>query len=511
MDETAPAMLSMPAELLHRVFENLGKQDVLSMRAICTTLAEFGKEYVLRSIVAIYKRDSFERVLEASKHPYFSQRIKTLHFQADKFDEKLSYRKWKELVQKHLNGQKHIQAMDAYMDQHSDGPWDEEKLQAMTIAMKNDMPLLNDTLPRKELAASFDAYCKFLDDQDAMDEENLATDCLTQLFERCPELVEVTFKTGPGQTTHYELVKRAFRECRESPHVDDPAREGVDQWIRLIDALSVSKKALKSLTVCPASFNIVNGLHSRSTMMGIMSTLDTLKLGIDCFFDDNADDEEEFFEVEEAARELIEEGELVHWLSAAKGLCMLKLRMPAFDLSESIWTNLSWVVGDTAWDHLTELSISTVETIEDVLVELLLRHKTTLRRLCLSYIDLCTTGGWNSVFTRLSGNLPELRRIALPGPFKQYGETIYHFSTLSSEGEKIDALRDHIEDRLLNGGKLHFPFSEDEAAEYDAMLRDGHDGKLCSEVPGYSPPRKNGFHEGEDHDDEEIEDEFDYE
>jgi hypothetical protein len=78
-------------------------------------------------------------------------------------------------------------------------------------------------------------------------------------------------------------------------------------------------------------------------------------------------------------------------------------------------------IGDTTYSHLYELSIGHCEVEAGFLIDLILRHKATLRRLSLFDISLTNEGptaiDWRTVFTTLSAQLPHLRIVRLGGEF----------------------------------------------------------------------------------------------
>ncbi|KAK4629581.1 hypothetical protein CLAFUR4_08656 [Fulvia fulva] len=98
MAAASSSILCLPAELLHRVFMHLDNSEVLAARRTCTMMAEVGKEHVLRTIVGTYSQKRLLHLVAASEHPYFSQRIKELHFQADIYHEQSPFLEWKENI-----------------------------------------------------------------------------------------------------------------------------------------------------------------------------------------------------------------------------------------------------------------------------------------------------------------------------------------------------------------------------------------------------------------------------
>ena len=150
------------------------------------------------------------------------------------------------------------------------------------------------------------------------------------------------------------------------------------------------------------------------------------------------------------------DGYLHEILSSATELRVLKLGMPQWneDNYDPVYSRLDWAFGETVYPHLYELSISDCEVDEEYLVDLILRHKATLRRLYLANISLFDLeASWVEVFTRLSYKLPQLRRLRLRGTFYLDGDSEIEFEHAGSESRRIAPYRDALENFILKGGE----------------------------------------------------------
>lgn len=243
---------------------------------------------------------------------------------------------------------------------------------------------------------------------------------------------------------------------------------GVDQFFSVMNALIQSGRRPKRLTVDEVTWRIFTPEKlNQCSMRDVMSTLKEFRLGIGCCDDELPDREEEI--VEEASF-MIRNGVLKTWLGVASELRVLKLIMPMLAGGPAFLRTRD-VIPEKTWPKLRELGLSDFETTEGDLVDLLLRHKESLRRLSLSHLDL-VAGEWESAFRRIGGKLPKLRKIKLRGSFLESGAPHLHFG-IPGEASQDDPMCDTIEECILYGGELP-DFSDllDEEIEWD----DSEDG-----------------------------------
>ena len=154
---------------------------------------------------------------------------------------------------------------------------------------------------------------------------------------------------------------------------------------------------------------------------------------------------------------VLEKGGLADALSRAKELRVLKLSFqcdidPQEDELSGMTTPLEHVLRDHHYPHLYELSICNCVVDEIYLKDLLLRHKSTLRRLSMSWIKL-REGSWDSFFQSIGGKLPALKSARLYWYFESE-ECACEYAFSYDKPSRIAPMRDAIEilsSQVVNG------------------------------------------------------------
>lgn len=107
-------------------------------------------------------------------------------------------------------------------------------------------------------------------------------------------------------------------------------------------------------------------------------------------------------------------------------------------------------MGDLHFILLQDLTIGDFTAEPQYLVDAILRHKATLRRLSLSRIHLLGRlpgGGWRSTLTAIAGQLPNLQKVRLSG----YLTSMWGFD-LDHQCPETRPQRAEVEDFVLKGG-----------------------------------------------------------
>ena len=178
-----------------------------------------------------------------------------------------------------------------------------------------------------------------------------------------------------------------------------------------------SQRHIKHLTATEISHRVLQdswrGNPVIPLMTHLMQGLTEFRLGFSCH-EDEIDPAE--IDVEADIEEHHEKGLLAQWLGLAHEIRVIKIMAYSVDLDRPN-ARLERSLGRTTWPKLRELGLSHFSTTENELVDLLLRHAKSLRRLSLSFIYL-TEGSWESVLMRIGGKLPKLKKVKLRGFFR---------------------------------------------------------------------------------------------
>ncbi|WPB01106.1 uncharacterized protein RHO25_005727 [Cercospora beticola] len=300
---------------------------------------------------------------------------------------------------------------------------------------------------------------------------------LTTFFTGCGKLDHVTLALCEGADGLIVPNPKLFEDTILRPYGDFTILDqGVDQFWVVAEALRQSGRAIKHFTATNVSHRILSPVWREAPTDSIIKHLMTELREFRIEFTCRDDDEDQDPKAEVDIQLHHGQGLLAHWLSSGQDLRVIKIctyapkrHYPAPDLQNAF--------GTETWPKLRELGLSDFSTTEDDLVDLLLRHAKSLRRLSLSDIELLD-GSWESTFRRVAGQLTKLKKVRLRGLLRDpEGDLV--MNDLDFDGTRIDEWRDNIENCLLYGREM-----PDLTEEAKMNLND----PLVEDVPGYRKP-----------------------
>jgi hypothetical protein len=260
---------------------------------------------------------------------------------------------------------------------------------------------------------------------------------------------------------------------------------GLDQVFALAHAVARSHLKLDSLTIAGLSHTI----FARSTEKGhdmshalrtLVGPLRRLRLFIQAWPAEpqhgsdypewTAEDVAILPAVRQQSISVFEEGHARKVLAQARELRILKLELPQWDPHGGSvrYPRLDRTLRDLHFPHLYELALSQCAAKGDWLVDFLLRHKATLRRISLVRMFLAKVRlSWRDVFTRISCQLPHLHRVNVSGEFSRKSRPPIVFG--HSDPYASPSYSKAVEAFIIQGGT--YP-SEDEISESDTEESD---------------------------------------
>lgn len=322
-------------------------------------------------------------------------------------------------------------------------------------------------VPESERRAAYVRFCALCRDIVAVEDEGYDLNCLRVLFEKCSKIREVTIGSQMDPIRRLNANTTAFGDAMTTPSKDRHWwTSGVHKTLSVAIAAHHAGTKLDSLTLAHVSPMLFSrhgeiGEEEWHALKRLVQPLRRLRLFTHMSPTDE-NDNEEVDDLDPGVRQMqydregnFADGYLHEILSSATELRVLKLGMPQWneDNYDPVYSRLDWALGETVYPHLYELSISDCEVDEEYLVDLILRHKATLRRLYLANISLFDfEASWVEVFTRISCKLPQLRRLRLRGTFYLDGDSEIEFEHAGFESRRIAPYRDALEN-FLEGGE----------------------------------------------------------
>lgn len=452
------SLIALPPEVLHSILSNVRRQDVPSTRLSCSLLARIGAEYLTQYFRLSYTHEGFKALREMSKHPVISKQIRALYVSVDCVNQNKTFDDW---VEAFPPAQRLIEHDEARSFGSSDAQDESalqraESLEALTekdlqsrvrydevqgilagVDRAHFHAFFHRCLNIETVALSFSCNSTrrtgdFLPDYrptgfNAKGEYNALTvgvDVLVSLCEaaRAPgttlkrlSVLDIGAKLPVPSTTSFSQTRHALKHLHEF-HLKI-AEPPADLWT-----------AAPIPDVDNSPWITSTGSHRRFyTWHTYPDTIDSLRLR---------------FRV----------GCLRKLVNSMPSLRSLRIHLPF--LGDGGWqeVQLSDVVGSFLWDKLRDFGLREFATTEETLVKFILRHP-RLRRLSLSNIYL-SAGTWESVFARIAGQLPRLRKCKLSGWLRSIDGRTLDFTQPEDRFERDTPTQIAVECYIRDGGQF---------------------------------------------------------
>ena len=276
MQEVHTGLFSLPVELLRAILDLLGPGDLSSTRLTCSALALLGDDNLPTEVYLVFKRDRFQRLVDISRRPEVAKCIKSLHYDAERFDRRPQhFERWnhdRRCCDLGFLGQ------DGYTFDEELPPPDSTYLSEIeTLVYQEELMDRTKTTWlefRKKLGLAYNAYKRLLLDEKKISSDKFDLHCLSTLLERCPSLETITL-SHDFQSYHHHAPggtltrrHRAFRDILNEPRrceeSGDSGKTSQKALNTLLDALTVSRKALNSLTIAGVDYRILDQLQDVS-------------------------------------------------------------------------------------------------------------------------------------------------------------------------------------------------------------------------------------------------------
>jgi hypothetical protein len=463
------------------------------MRETCSLLASIGLDHFNDEVSLVYHRDRFQAITEIAAHPKLAKHMRSLFYMADR-NKLLDFETWDmerpypEPSDEELRREEYLEACGS---------------RALPYRTEKDpMTIWQEARPAEsECQESYEVYQALCRDQHKIERQGYDRDCLRALFEGCPKLREVTVASQRSCMRQLD-ANRVFAKAMTEPTGDRYWwNEIVHQVLSVATAAAQSGLELDSLTLLSLSPSIFdNGSAVKAdqwrALKNLVRPLRRLRLFLQADAPEEGDEEEpdelepDYEQVYHHFNEILE-SHAHNILSVASNLRVFKLQLPRWsyhDHIEDMYGQLEPVLRNITYPHLYELSLSQCEVHADYLIDLCMRHKATLRRLYLKDMLLLDDhSSFREVFTRLSGQLPNLRQVHLRGTFHASLTPTGELRFQSTDRHiTIDPFRDALENFVVKGGEYPIDnrvFDRTDSPEPVCRYDIPHEGWVQSGLP----------------------------
>jgi len=368
-------MEGIPTELLYAICSLLNIDDILSFRLVNKLYADIGAAYMLPEVTFYMHHQELDRLREISLHPVFSKHVRSLTYFAQTFDSPTI--SWRQFVRDHKR----------------DLRWN-SKLKKLNLSPS-------------QLLAEYHKYVDAVAKQDAIVSENYDIAVLNEVLPRFPRLEAMTMSAG---NLFYE---GRYRTRRKSPlHefscgiacLNTMHPEGKRPLEALLLTNANAKCALTTLRAGSLHWRFFKRSDQElMRMFKPLANLTCIELNISV---DPADNRIHEGNSLAKCQRILSKGavrKILKSMPQLRCLCVEVLNLECDEQEKGAWLR-DIVEPGFRWPHLTELVLGGFVAHRSNLMDVLMLHKDTLRRLCLRDVTLESTS-WRRLLPDIRKNL----------------------------------------------------------------------------------------------------------
>ncbi|MCJ1261127.1 hypothetical protein MMC22_000991 [Lobaria immixta] len=455
-------MDQLSAELISIVCSFLNLRDVGHLRCASRFYANVGRPFMFRHLHLIFTPDSFERLHAISSDPTLAPYVTSLYYEADTLPIYRSFRNW----ERHLVEPAILSEMESMKlrDPDSSG---ERVLRAY-------QPKLTKSTKRSrlQLLTAYEKYVNYLEQQEAMREDDYYAGKIADAMFHLPNLSEIVLSLDRWAGGPSKAIENAYSDSHVIPYGHNSWRPiGVPQMLSLLQGSARTEMKLKSLcggildwrffmqsdAVWEELHKAVQGLQELkleflTSMREPLEFLTSFEEPWGLTGKSKDTYHHYYYSTEEEidCAEYLTNGRLLEFLAAAPNLRLLDLR---FDRNDADWLSgspaeLRDAVGKHRWEFLADVTLSVLDSRAEDLVDFCEIHATTLQRLVLNNIQLLQ-GSWPSTFQEMR-RLLHLKQVRICGNLRAYDlDEDWLFAAMESSETTMSGV---VQEYLLQGG-----------------------------------------------------------
>ncbi|KAI1114669.1 hypothetical protein F5Y14DRAFT_413287 [Nemania sp. NC0429] len=364
-------MDKIPPEIIYVVCSLLNVDDILNFRLVNRLFSDIGAAYMLPEVTFYMHQDELDRLEAISLHPIFSKHVNSLTYFAETVDApKVT---WREFLRDHKRKTR----------------WN------------NRVRKLN--LTPSQLIAEYKRYCDAVDEQEKLLATEKDLDLLKEVLPRFARLEALTMSAGNlfYEGRYRTQRKKPFADFLWNDYMSDIHPEGKRALQALLTANAHSPCALTTLRAGTLHWRFFKRNERELTrMFRPLANLTSIELSITV---DPADERiHEGNSLRKCQRVLARGGirNILKSMPKLQCLCIEILNLECDEQEKGAWLR-DIIEPGFQWPNLKELVLGGIVANRMELMNVLVRHKDTLRRLCLRDVALASTS-WRKL-------LPDIR------------------------------------------------------------------------------------------------------
>ena len=384
-------METLPTEIAKLIYDGIHLADKPRLRLVSRFWNDIVTPYLLEEPKLVFKQDSFDRLLNISKHPYFSKRVISLIYEPNTLRPRDRY-DWEKFL--------HI-------------PYSPEDipLPSGPNPTQRDMRVYHRTLAKakgqkqphskKMLDDAWSVYKELFEEQQNLRGREYCTDEIREILQNFPNLREIHMNHGwglwPGEGWVTGETKNLYARALASTDVDDWTSEpsGVPHMRSVLLAIDKAGIRLEMFRIGFVSWKFLTSeALPLDTIRRVFAPLKLLELQISTGIGSEEKPE---------CRAFLDDTDSLHdILSIASSVRDLYI---SFDFHKPCApANCKNFYQSTKWPFLTFMTLGGVAIEDKVWLAFLERHAQTLKHLTLDTIEL-SCGVWVDVMEKMQQSI----------------------------------------------------------------------------------------------------------
>ena len=385
-------MERLPVEIYRAICATLETEDVKKLRLVSEYSRDVATPFLMSEIHLIFKQSSFDDLVAISKHPAISQSITSIYYEPDMLGTE-DRSEWESYVRSSCSLDSTLVLSPNFTDE-------ERRLHAQVV--EEHKKRRQHTYTKEVLDVAWTKHQDHLRSQQDLRRQRYGIRKLQEAMPRLPKVKNFYMPMG-NSFSQSDYLRRAFSAGLSIPFGDISRTRatGVPQLRSCLISMHDAGIRLQKFKCGDVSWKLFR--CSKNDLNAFAATLAQvrkfrLQISTDIL---NARGNASGIELP-VCRRFLKNGRVRDLISGADDLEKLNVRLdwsiPTFGLE------LANVVGDCIWPRLSKVTLSNIETTEELLIHFLERHRVTLRKVHLNTM-LLALGEWPSLVPRMRSSL----------------------------------------------------------------------------------------------------------
>ena len=376
----------IPPEIANLICYSIDKEDALNLRLVCKFWNDVATPFMPSmpgKVNLIFKPESFQRLVDISRHPVIGKQITSLYYQPDTLIKYATRDDWED----------HI----PYFPRNEEDPPPDASERSLrfyrrNVAKDRESPIR--IHPRSQLDKAYKEYTRMYAEQEDLRNRGYGFKELSDAMSRLPKLSDICMNCDSAIYEGPQGVNNAFAAGLSRPRGDYYGGGGIPFMRSLLLAIYEAGIELDTLRLGDVNWKFLQ--QSDKTLNRMKYTLrhlTTLELAISTIT------EHMCTEIPTCRNYLCNNNTLSEFFAAAPKLKDLAI---AFDGYKPYCpAELNQIVGDTVWPYLESIALDMVDATFECWNHFFKQHASTLKHVTMRTIILLD-GTWIDALEKMS-------------------------------------------------------------------------------------------------------------